>query len=88
MTDVTPELSDQRKLQAILRLSQLLGTSLKIIDVLDNAMKGLEESLEAEDSSVYEVDYESGELFFRHARGAKAGDLLEKRIKIGMKRQM
>ncbi|MEW5724994.1 MAG: ATP-binding protein [Thermodesulfobacteriota bacterium] len=73
----------QKRLEAVLRLSQLLGTSLRLTDVLDNAMRGLEEALSAGASSVYEVDYQAGELFFRHARGAKADRLLEKRIKIG-----
>ena len=52
-------------------------------EVYDNALKALEECLGARDSSIYEVDYETGELFFRLARGAKAGDLMARRIKIG-----
>ena len=80
----TPDvMTDQHKLKAVLRLSQLLGSSLRLIDVLDNAMRALEEFLHAGASSVYQVDYEAGELFFRHARGAKADHLKEKRIKIG-----
>lgn len=75
--------SEEKKLDSLLRLSHLLSSSLRINDVLNNAMKGIEECLEAKNSSIYEIDYEKGELFFRLARGDKADDLKRKRMKIG-----
>jgi K+-sensing histidine kinase KdpD len=75
--------SYQRKFNSLLRLSELVSSSLRIQDVLDNAMKALEECLNAQDSSIYEIDYEKQELFFRLARGDKGRDLVARRLPIG-----
>jgi signal transduction histidine kinase len=71
------------KLEAILKLSRMLGVSLRTIDVLENAMAALEEFLDAQASSVYEVDWETGQLFFRLARGSQAGHLVGRSIRVG-----
>jgi signal transduction histidine kinase len=81
--DTARELGAQRTLEAVLYLNRLLSTSIRINDVLDNAMNALEDCLEARDSSIYEVDYQTGELFFRLTRGDKAEDLRGRRLKIG-----
>lgn len=83
MAGTAPPLSDRTKLDTILRLSSLLARSIKIQDVLNNAMEGIEECLQAQDSSIYEIDYETGELVFRLARGVKGDELTARRIKIG-----
>ena len=55
------------------RLSTLVNSSLDLMEVLDNAMKYVEVLMDAEASSIFEVDYERDELVFRLARG-KEGD--------------
>jgi two-component system sensor histidine kinase HydH len=77
--EVNPEIikiGDQRDeksraLDTILKFSALLNSSLKIEDVLDHAMRYAEEFIEAEASSIYELDEEKNELFIRLARGEK-----------------
>lgn len=60
-----------RELDTLLRSSALINSSLNIEDVLDNAMKWAEEFMDAEASSVYELDPEKNQLFVRLARGEK-----------------
>jgi signal transduction histidine kinase len=61
----------QKALDTILRFSALINSSLNIEDVLNYAMQSAEEFMDAEASTVYEVDEEKGELFVRVARGEK-----------------
>jgi len=72
-----------RELDTILKFSALINSSLKIEDVLDNAMKWAEEFMEAEASSVYELDEEKSELFIRLARGEKKEPMKGIRVKVG-----
>ena len=60
-----------RGLDAILRFGALINSSLNIDNVLDNAMQWAEEFMDAEASTVYELDAERDELFIRLARGEK-----------------
>jgi signal transduction histidine kinase len=46
-------------------------------------MKAVEEFVEAEASSVYELDTEKGDIFFRLARGEKGGIIQSRRLKPG-----
>ena len=61
----------RRELETILRFTALLNSSLRIEDVLNYAMEWAEEFIDAEASTVYELDEEKSELFIRIARGEK-----------------
>ena len=73
----------RRGLSALLKSSALINSSLQTADVLNYAMKAVEEFMEAEASSVYELDTEKGEIFFRLARGEKGGIIQSRRLKPG-----
>jgi signal transduction histidine kinase len=60
-----------KALDTILRFSALINSSLNIEDVLNFAMQSAEEFMDAEASTVYELDEEKDELFVRVARGEK-----------------
>jgi signal transduction histidine kinase len=66
-----PKDRSHQELDTILRFGTLINSSLNIEDVLDYAMKWAEEFIDAEASSVYELDKEKNELFIRLARGEK-----------------
>ncbi|MBN2062421.1 MAG: GAF domain-containing protein [Deltaproteobacteria bacterium] len=70
-------------LDTILKFSALINSSLKIEDVLNNAMKWAEEFINAEASSIYELDEEKNELFVRLARGEKKEPMEKLRLKVG-----
>jgi signal transduction histidine kinase len=61
----------RRELATILRFGALVSSSLTIETVLDNAMKWAEEFMDAEASSIYELDEVNNLLFIRLARGPK-----------------
>jgi len=63
--------------------SSLINSSLKIEDVLNNAMQWAEEFINAEASSIYELDVEKKELFIRIARGEKKDAIKRIRLKVG-----
>jgi signal transduction histidine kinase len=72
-----------RELDTILRFSALVNSSLNILDVLNNAMKWAEEFMDAEASSVYELDEEKNTLFIRLARGEKKVPVERLTLKVG-----
>lgn len=72
-----------RELHTILEFSALINSSLKIESVLNNAMKYAEEFINAEASSIYELDDENKELFVRLARGEKKDPIKDIRLKVG-----
>ncbi len=72
-----------RELSALLQFSALINSSLKIESVLDNAMKCAEEFINAEASTIYEIDEETKELFIRLARGEKKDTIKKIRVKVG-----
>ena len=69
---------DRRALSALVKSGALINSSLHISEVLDFAMKTAEEFMEAEASSVYELDSEGGMISVRLARGAK-GEFIQKK---------
>jgi len=73
----------QKELDTILKFSALINSSLNILEVLDNAMKWAEEFMNAEASSVYELDQEKEELFIRLARGEKKRAVEGIKLKVG-----
>ena len=70
-------------IMALARLSTMVNGTLDLAEVLDNAMKSVEELMDAEASSIFEVDYERDELFFRLARGNCGNKAREIRLSIG-----
>jgi signal transduction histidine kinase len=70
-------------LKILARFSALLNSSLYLEDVLNNALACVEMLVNAEVCSIFEVDRETGELFFRQARGAGAEKISGMRLKIG-----
>lgn len=64
-------------------MSTLVNSTLNLMEVLDNAMKYVEELMDAEASSIFEVDYERDELFFRLARGKGGSRARKIRLSMG-----
>jgi signal transduction histidine kinase len=86
----SPELKKQsrealyrKELATILRFGALVSSSLTIETVLDNAMKWAEEFMDAEASSIYELDEANNLLFVRLARGPKKEPVKGITLKLG-----
>ena len=73
----------RRELETILRFTALINSSLRIEDVLNYAMKWAEEFMDAEASTVYELDEEKSELFIRIARGEKKESVERIKFELG-----
>jgi two-component system sensor histidine kinase HydH len=73
----------RKELTAILRSASLINSSLDIEDVLDRAMKWAEEFMDAEASSVYQLDERNQELFVKLARGEKKDPVKKITLKVG-----
>ncbi len=73
----------KKELDILLKFSSLINSSLKIEEILNLAMQWAEEFMNAEASTVYEVDEETGELFIRVARGEKKEQIKNIRLKLG-----
>jgi signal transduction histidine kinase len=73
----------RRELTALLKSSALINSSLHTNDVLNFAMKAAEEFMEAEASSVFELDLEKGDIAVRLARGEKGVFMASKRLRPG-----
>ncbi len=73
----------RKALSALLKSSALINSSLQLADVLDSAMKVAEEFMEAEASSVLEVDREKRDIIFRLARGERGEFVKARRLKLG-----
>ncbi len=74
---------ENKTLRTLLRVSQSLSTSLEIEEVLYKAMEHVERVCKAEASSIWEIDHEKKELFFRVIRGENVGKIRQMRLKIG-----
>jgi len=73
----------RRELETILRFTALINSSLRIEDVLNYAMEWAEEFMDAEASTVYELDEEKSELFIRIARGEKKESVEKIKFELG-----
>jgi len=73
----------RRELETILRFTALINSSLRIEDVLNYAMEWAEEFIDAEASTVYELDEEKRELFIRIARGEKKQSVERIKFELG-----
>lgn len=65
------------------RLAGIINSSLDIETVLDQSMNCVESFLDAEASSIFEIDKVKEELFFRFARGNRGRKAREIRLKMG-----
>lgn len=74
---------ENRTLKTLLKVSQSLSSSLEIEEVLYKAMEHVEKVCKAEASSIWEIDPETRELFFRVVRGEHVGKIKKMRLKIG-----
>jgi signal transduction histidine kinase len=75
--------SSRNEIELLVNLSTLINSSLNIQEVLENALNCVEQFLGAEVSSMFEVDKDAGELYFRLARGPMATYIKGLRLKIG-----
>jgi len=66
-----------------LKIWEKLNSELDIDFVLSNAMSVLEDEIGAERSSIWEIDFEKKEVFFRVLSGEESDKLKEIRLKIG-----
>jgi signal transduction histidine kinase len=71
------------KIHTIAEISALINSSLDIRDVLNNSLAAVEQFIEVETSSIFELDTTCGELFFRCARGREAEKIRDLRLKLG-----
>jgi signal transduction histidine kinase len=71
------------ELKALAEVSGLINSSLDIQDVLRNAMTSIQRFMDAEASSIFEIDSGTGELFFRVALGSAADKARDVRLKPG-----
>lgn len=74
---------EEELLKQLIDLAGQINSSLDLDTVLDHAMQAAEELLQAEASSIFQVDEERGDLFFRLARGEKADQVKEIRVGMG-----
>ncbi len=70
-------------LKALAEVSGMINSSLDIQEVLRNAMMCVQRCMDAEASSIFEIDPASGELFFRLALGSAASKTADVRLKPG-----
>lgn len=67
----------------LLEIGVELAGTLDLASVLDLALEKAEELCHAETSSIWELDEEREELFFRVVRGAVAGEIRDRRVPLG-----
>jgi len=56
------------KIKTISQISSLINSSLDIREVLNNSLAAVEQFIEVETSSIFELDVSCGELYFSCAR--------------------
>jgi len=71
------------RLHKLVKLSSVINSSLEILTVLDNSMRFAEELVDAEASSIFEIDEERNELFFRIVRGGPSDKVKKIRMQMG-----
>jgi len=81
--ELTASAEHHRTLDTLLRFGALINSSLNIEAVLDRAMKGVEEFMNTEASTVYEIDEDGETLFIRMARGNQRETARNIRLKVG-----
>lgn len=79
-------LSAERKLaeyEVLLEIGVKLSGTLDLQTVLETALETAEQVCQAETSSIWELDEETQELFFRVVRGQAAGEIRNLRVPVG-----
>ena len=74
---------NEETLHALVQLSSVINSSLDINKVLDSSMRFVEIMMNAEASSIFELDGKQNELFFRVAHGSSEAKTKEIRMKVG-----
>lgn len=69
--------------ESLLEIGVELASSLDLSEVLELALEKVEAVCDAESSSIWEVDEERGDLFFRTVRGLGAGKIRNRRLALG-----
>src|SRR5262249_14234901 len=69
--------------EALLEINSRLASSLELTTILELALAAAERICRAETSSIWELDEERGELFFRLVRGKAAGGIRGLRVPRG-----
>jgi HD-GYP domain-containing protein (c-di-GMP phosphodiesterase class II) len=69
--------------ETLLQIGARLASSLDLSTVLELALSTAERVCSAETSSIWELDDDSGELFFRVVRGRAAGEIRGLRVRLG-----
>jgi HD-GYP domain-containing protein (c-di-GMP phosphodiesterase class II) len=69
--------------ETLLDIGVKLAGTLELATVLELALENAEEVCRAETSSIWELDEERGELFFRVVRGSAAGEIRDLRVPLG-----
>ena len=69
--------------ETLLEIGAQLASSLDLATVLEVALSTAERVCQAETSSIWELDDERGELFFRVVRGLAAGEIRGLRVPLG-----
>lgn len=82
---VEPFQPDRRlaEYEAMLDISVRLAGTLDLLTVLELALENAEQVCRAETSSIWELDEERQELFFRVVRGTAAGEIRGLRVPVG-----
>ena len=70
-------------LRDLVEISSRINSSLETREAINNALMSVEQSLNAEVSSIFEVDQVKGELFILLARGPGSDKIKKLRLKIG-----
>ena len=70
--------------QSLLEIGVELAGSLDLSQVLELAMDRAEKLCRAETSSIWQVDDERGDLYFRVVRGSAASDIRDRRVPMGV----
>ncbi|MEO1367112.1 MAG: GAF domain-containing protein, partial [Acidobacteriota bacterium] len=82
--DTPQELERQlSEYQSLLEIGVELAGSLDISQVLELAMDRAEKLCRAETSSIWQVDDDRGDLFFRVVRGSAASNIRDRRVPMG-----
>src|SRR6478672_6845481 len=71
------------ELETLLEIGVELAGTLDLGRVLELALQKAEDLCHAESSSIWELDDESGELFFRVVRGRAADEIQKLRVPLG-----
>jgi two-component system sensor histidine kinase HydH len=72
-----------KEISALVELSSMINSSLDIFEVLNHAMRFVEEVIGTEGSSIFEIDHTTNELFFRVLSGHETHTVREIRMKPG-----